>query len=161
MKSRVTAVTRPVVAGLRRHGRLVATGMLGLAAAAAALLRRPRREEVSFPDPEPLVAETTASVYNAAKGSVIGAVRQADAPDQALVGEAVRSAVIEAAGAGADVLAATIGAVEGATESAHLLGTDRRHVAEVAASAAVAAAALQGLTAADRVRNTLRPYLDR
>lgn len=145
---------------VRGHGRMIAAGAAGaVAAAAVAVIRRRRHDPLVLPDPGPIAAETAISVHNAAKSTVITTVREADAPDRNLVDGVIRDAVIESSSSGADVLAAAIGAVEGAFEIAHLVGESTRSLVPGAASAAIDAAALQGSTAADRVRDVLGGHL--
>lgn len=145
---------------LRDRGRLIGAAVTAAAAATAVTVaRRRQRDTLALPDPGPIAAETATSVHNAAKGSVIAAVREADAPDRVLVDGAIRDAVTDAGSSGADVIAAAIGAVEGSFVVAHLIAVEPRQLATDAAVAAVDAAALQGSVAADRVRDVLWPHL--
>lgn len=146
--------------GLRKRTKLVGTGVAALGAAGTAVLARRRlADRVDLPDPGPLALATALSVHNAAKGTVIAAIREADAPDEAAVSAAVSAAVVEGTRAGADVTAVAIGAVEGAAEVAHLVGSRPARIAALAARYAVEAAEAQGLVAAGRVREVLSAYL--
>lgn len=145
---------------VRGRSRVLAAAVAALVAGVTALLvRRVRSERIELPDPGPLAAETAVSVHNAAKGSVIAAVREHDGPDHELVVGTVKEAVRDAAGAGADVTAVALGAVEGAADVAHLVHAHPRELASLAARAAVDAAAAQGETAGARVRDLLAGYV--
>lgn len=134
----------------------------GAAALVAARRRRARRKgtrPIVFPDAAALAAETATSVRNAAKGAVIAAVREADDADETLVASAVGEAVNDALGAGADVAAVAIGAVEGALDVAHLVKGSTSQVAATAARAALDAATAHGEIAGARVFDLLRAHL--
>src|SRR5690606_1868069 len=106
----------------------------------AILVRRRMQKPPPLPDAGGVASLTAVSVHNAAKGSVISSVRQAETPDGSLISESVRRAVAEAASAGVDISAAAIGAVEGAVEVAHVAGEDALAAGRSAAVAAVDAA---------------------
>ena len=148
---------------LRRKPRLVGAGLSAVAATATAVVAsRQRRDGApTLPAPGPLAAATAESVHNAAKGAMISSIRQADAPDEALVATMVRDALADAAAAGVDLTAAAIGVVEGTIEVAHLLDGSRDVAAGVAARAVVDAADARGSAAGARVREVVEPYLDR
>lgn len=138
------------------------TGIGSLVAGAAAILARRRHEaRARLPDPGTLASATAVSVHNAAKGTVIGSIREAHEPDGDLLVSTVRRAVVEAAEAGADLTAAAIGAVEGAMEVAHLLGQSRSAAASQAVAGAVEAARSSGAAAGARVREALTAYTTR
>lgn len=132
---------------------------MGAGAVAAAALARRHREPAPFPDAAGLAAETAASVRNAAKGTVIAWVREADDADAGLVELAVKEAVQDALKAGADVTAVAIGAVEGAIDVAHLVDGSTSDVTSIAAHAAVDAATAHGDIAGARVYDLLRSHL--
>lgn len=165
--SRGGSGARPPEGVLRRATRLAAgrprlalagIGSLG-AAAAAIMARRRQQERVRLPDPGPLASVTAVSVHNAAKGTVIAAIREAHRPDGDLLASTAHRAVAEAAEAGADLTAAAIGAVEGAMEVAHLLEGSPATAASRAASATVEGAGSSGALARTRVREALTPYI--
>ncbi|MDZ7676099.1 MAG: hypothetical protein U5K30_13655 [Acidimicrobiales bacterium] len=157
---KATRVLKPLARLVRGRGRMVGAAVAATAAATAiAVTQRRRHDTLVLPDPGPMAAETAISVHNAAKSSVIAMIREADAPDRNLVDGAIRDAVIESSGSGADVLAAAIGAVEGSFEIAHLVGEKPHELVPSSAAAAVDAAALQGPTAANRVRDVLGDHL--
>ena len=137
------------------RGRTIGAGLLAAIAAVVAVLRRRRRVVLAFPDPGPLAMETAISIHNTAKGAVIAAAREADEPEVALVERVVRAAVLDAASCGADVVAAAVGAVEGASEIAHLTGVDAERLAAAATRVAIEAAAQQGDIASARVDDQL------
>lgn len=143
------------------RGRLIGAAMAASVAAAVAVTSRCRRQSLTLPDPAPLAAEAATSVHNAAKSTVIAAARESEEPDHTLIGEVVHQTVTDATASGADVLAAAIGAVEGAFAIAHLVDNNPHELARTASFAAMEAAALQGATAADRVRDILGDHLDR
>lgn len=132
---------------------------MGAGAVAAAALARRNRQPAPFPDAAGLAAETAASVRNAAKGTVIAWVREADDADADLVKLAVKEAVQEALKAGADVTAVAIGAVEGAVDVAHLVDGSTSRVTSIAAQAAVDAATAHGDIAGARVYDLLKSHL--
>lgn len=142
-----------------------AFGGVALAAVATALIpvvRRRRARAVSpvdLPEPGPLAAETAVSVHNAAKSTVLRSVRAAEHPDEELVADTVRQAVLEGAEAGADLAVVIIGVVEAAAEAAPLLGAEPGELVSVAALAAVEAAAAQGEVAGVRARDLLAAHL--
>ncbi|MDE0802149.1 MAG: hypothetical protein OSA99_02380 [Acidimicrobiales bacterium] len=132
-----------------------AAGAAAAGAAVAAIAQRRRDDRLVLPDPAPLAAAAATSVHNAAKNTVIASVRESDDPDRALVLNVVRDAVTEATSAGADVLAAAIGAVEGASIVAHLIGEEPRDLVRSASTAVIDAAERQGRVASDRVSDVL------
>lgn len=143
------------------RGRLIAAGSgaaVGVAAVAAAVVRRRHRESVQLGDPRVLAAETAQAVHNAAKGTVIGAVRGAEQADHSLISATVWEAMREASRSGTDVTTVAAGVVEGAAEVAHLVGVKPRELASVAARAAVDAAAAQGDVAGERVHELLAAH---
>lgn len=152
-------MSRPVEI-LRKHSRLTYTSLAALAGLVAGVVVRNRRVfHVSLPDPSVLAAETAASVRNAARGTVITQVRESDEPEASMIEDLARSAIEDAAGAGADITAVAIGIVEGVVDVAHLLGSDPRALAARTAHAVVAAAERQGAVAGARVRDLLEEHL--
>lgn len=146
---------------VRGRGRLIAAGSVAAvsgAAVAAAVVRRRHRETVELGDPGVLAAETAQSVHNAAKGTVIGAVRSAEQADHGLITATVWEAMQEAFRSGTDVTSVAAGVVEGAAEVAHLVGARPHELASLAARAAVDAAAAQGDVAGQRVHGLLAPH---
>lgn len=140
--------------------RLLAAGSAAIGIAVlGTLVRRRRRPSLDFGDPAALAAETARSVHNAAKGTVITAIRGAAHSDQDLVASTVRAAMRDAARSGADITAVAAGVVEGAADIAHLLGVEPNELASVAAHSAWDAAGTQGEVAADRVWQLLSRQL--
>jgi len=149
-----------LVARVAEHPRLVAAGIGSVAAALGTMvLRRQQRDYPALPAPEAVGALAAVAIHNASKGAVITAVREAEAPEGYVVGEAVANALAEAALAGVDLVPAAIGAVEGAIEVAHLVGESRLAVGQRAATAAVQEAESVSDGAASRLRDVLAPYL--
>jgi len=145
------------------HKRLAAAGLGSTVAAAAAagtaLIRRRSEGLPTLPDPASHASITAVAVHNAAKGAVIASTRESKAPDVALVLEAVRRVVIEASTAGADIVPAAIGAVEGTVSLAHLVDVSPRRLGEQAAGMALEESARIGVAAAARMQDALSPYL--
>lgn len=135
-------------------------GVSTLVATVVAALARRRTTGPTLPEPAELAGTTAAAVHNAAKGSLIAAVREAQVASGELVERAAFDAVVEAARAGADLTAAAIGAVEGADNVAHLLDGPHPGCGARAARGAIDAADAQGTAAGTRVRTILAPYLD-
>ncbi len=143
---------RAVRDATRGHARVVAAGATAVGVAAAAVLvRRRRRDRLVFPDPGETAVETIRSIHDAAKATVIVAVRAAETPDSALIVATVREAVRDAGRAGVDVTAVALGAVEGAVEVAKLLDATPIDVGVLAAEAARAEVAFIGPVAAERL----------
>lgn len=142
-----------------RSSSLVWGLVTGAGAVAAGVLVRRNRERARFPDAASLAAETATSVRNAAKGTVIASVREADNANADLVTLTVKEAVQDALKAGADVTAVAIGAVEGAVDVAHLVDGSTSHVVSIAAQAAVDAATAHGDIAGARVFDLLKAHL--
>lgn len=139
--------------------RSVAGGLLAIAiAVAGVLVRRDKRSTLELPDPGALAAETAISVHNAAKATVISAIREADQPDTVLLQNTVRDAMREGVWAGADLTAVAAGVVEGAVEVSHLMEAEAETVASSAALAAMEVADAQGRVAAARIRDMLEPH---
>ncbi|MFP3883053.1 MAG: hypothetical protein ACLFWH_12145 [Actinomycetota bacterium] len=137
----------------------VAAGALAIAVAAVGILiRRERRVTLELPDPGVRAAETAISVHNAAKATVISAVREADQPDTVLLQNTVRDAMREGVWAGADLTAVAAGVVEGAMEVSHLMNEDAEAAGSTAALAAMEVADAQGRVAAARIRDMLEPH---
>ncbi len=146
---------------LRRRPQLAAAGVGVVTAALTAVASYRRRPDgpPSLPDPGTLAALTGRSVHNAAKGAIIATVRQESEPDDLVIDRLVRESMHEAAAAGADLVSAAIGVVEGAIEIAHLVDGARGAVPTVAARAAVHIADEHGEAAGSRVREVLADYL--
>jgi len=132
-----------------------------LATAGAALARRRPQRGPVLPEPGAVGLTAAVALHNAAKGTVIGAVRAADQPDGRLVSETVDGAMHEAMRAGIDLVPVAIGAVEGAVEVAHVVGESPLAAGQRAATAAVLAAQSLSESAAERVHDALAPYLER
>lgn len=128
------------------------------AAVVGVLVRRGRRVTLELPDPGVLAAETAISVHNAAKATVISAIREADQPDTVLLQNTVREAMREGVWAGADLTAVAVGVVEGAVAVSHLMEEGTVTVASTAALAAMEVADAQGRVAAARIRDMLEPH---
>ncbi|MEX2626977.1 MAG: hypothetical protein WD225_08820 [Ilumatobacteraceae bacterium] len=135
-------------------------GVSTLVATVVTALARRRTTGPTLPEPAGLAGTTASAVHNAAKGSLIAAVREARVANGDLVERAAFDAVVEAARAGADLTAAAIGVVEGADDVAHLLDGERPGCGARAAKGAVDAADAQGTAAGTRVRTLLAPILD-
>lgn len=128
------------------------------AAVVGVLVRRERRVTLELPDPGARAAETAISVHNAAKATVISAIREADQPDTVLLQNTVREAMREGVWAGADLTAVAAGVVEGAVEVSHLMKEKAETVGSSAALAAMEVADAQGRVAAARIRDMLEPH---
>lgn len=128
------------------------------AAVVGVLVRRERRVTLELPDPGVRAAETAISVHNAAKATVISAIREADQPDSVLLQNTVREAMREGVWAGADLTAVAAGVVEGAVEVSHLMKEEAETVGSTAALAAMEVADAQGRVAAARIRDMLEPH---
>jgi hypothetical protein len=153
------STTRRLAVSLRSRTRLIGVGVVAgatvLAAAVAAVAaRRKGGDVVTLPDPATDATEKAVSLHNAAKGTIISAVRAADAPDRTLVVEVARRAVADAAEAGVDLVPVAIGVADGAVAIAHLLDVPQRELAISAAVAAVDVAMERGTTAGSRVRDS-------
>lgn len=109
----------------------------------------------SVPRAAQAAALTAASVGNAAKAAMVGALRAPDGASIDTVASVAASAVQEAAAVGADVPTAAIGAVDGALEAGPHAGLSSAEAGETAATAAVAAAARLSDTAATRVQRAV------
>lgn len=153
----IRSTTRWPAVRLRGRTRLIGLGAAaGVAALVAAVsARRGSGDVVTLPDPATDAIEHAVSLHNAAKGTIISAVRAADAPDSALVVEIARQAVTDAAEAGVDLVPVAIGVADGAIAIAHLLDVPGRELAVSVATAAVDVATDLGLTAGTRVRESL------
>ncbi len=127
-------------------------------AAVGVLIRRERRVTLELPDPGERAAETAVSVHNAAKATVISAIREADQRDSVLLQNTVRYAMREGVWAGADLTAVAAGVVEGAVEVSHLMKEEAESAGSIAALAAMEVADAQGRVAAARIRDMLEPY---
>lgn len=130
----------------------VATAVVGV------LVRRGRRVTLELPDPGAMAAETAISVHNAAKATVISAIREADQPDTVLLQNTVREAMREGVWAGADLTAVAAGVVEGAVAVSHLMKEEAETAGSAAALAAMEVADAQGRVAAARIRDMLEPH---
>lgn len=128
------------------------------AAVVGVLVRRERRVTLELPDPGVRAAEAAISVHNAAKATVISAIREADQPDTVLLQNTVREAMREGVWAGADLTAVAAGVVEGAVEVSHLMKEEAETVGSTAALAAMEVADAQGRVAAARIRDMLEPH---
>lgn len=128
------------------------------AAVVGVLVRRERRVTLELPDPGVRAAETAISVHNAAKATVISAIREADQPDTVLLQNTVREAMREGVWAGADLTAVAAGVVEAAVEVSHLMKEEAGTVGSTAALAAMEVADAQGRVAAARIRDMLEPH---
>lgn len=155
------STTRRLAVSLRSRTRLIGVGVVAggtvlaaAAAVAAVAARRRGGDVVTLPDPATDAIENAVSLHNAAKGTIISAVRAADAPDRTLVVEVARRAVADAAEAGVDLVPVAIGVADGAVAIAHLLDVPRRELAISAAVAAVDVAMDRGATAGSRVRDS-------
>lgn len=137
----------------------VASSALAIAVAAVGvLIRRKRRVTLELPDPGVRAAETAISVHNAARATVISAIREADQPDSVLLQNTVRDAMREGVWAGADLTAVAAGVVEGAVEVSHLMKEEKETAGSTAALAAMEVADAQGRVAAARIRDMLEPF---
>lgn len=128
------------------------------AAVVGVLVRREKRAILELPDPGALAAETAISVHNAAKATVIYAIREADQPDTVLLQNTVREAMREGVWAGADLTAVAAGVVEGAVEVSHRMKEEAETAGSTAALAAMEVADAQGRVAAARIRDMLEPH---
>lgn len=158
----VDKTLRRVVRQVRTHPRLALGGASSLAAAAVAAIvgQRHKSSNPTLPAPGVIGAETATAVHNAAKGSVIRAVRVAEVPKGWIIDEAVRDAMQEAVQTGVDLVPVAVGVVEGSVEVAHLVGESPLAAGQRAAAAAVFAAEERLPGAADRIRQALAPYLE-
>lgn len=154
--SELGTTTRWLAAKLRGRAHLIGVGAAaGVAAGLAAVsARREKSDIVTFPDPATDAIDNAVSLHNAAKGTIIAAVRAADAPDSELVVEVARRAVTDAAEAGVDLVPVAIGVADGAVSIAHLLDVPERQLAVIVAGAAVNVATDIGVTAGSRVRES-------
>lgn len=150
---------RPLVDALGSRSRLVYGGLAAAAAVVVGVVARRRAFSLDLPDPGPLAAETAESVRNAARGTVITTIREADSPDVRLVESTGREAVADAARSGADVTSVAIGVVEGAVDIAHLVDSTPRDLTPLIARAVVSAAEAQGPVAGARVADLLSDHL--
>lgn len=150
---------RSLVDSFDSRSRLVYGGLTAAAAVVAGVVAKRRAFTLDLPEPGPLAAETAESVRNAARGTVITTIREADSPDVHLVETACRAAMADAARSGADVTSVAIGVVEGAVDIAHLVDTSPRDLAARAARASVSAAEAQGTVAGARVADLLSHHL--
>ncbi len=150
------STTRWFTASLRSRTHLIGIGAAASVAALAAAVaaRRGSGDVVTLPDPATDATENALSLHNAAKGTIISAVRAADAPDRTLVVEVARGALADAAEAGVDLVPVAIGVADGAIAIAHLVDVPRRELAVTVAMAAVDVATEQGATAGSRVRES-------
>lgn len=156
----ITGTLKRLSATVRGHSRLAAAAAAGVLAAVATIVARRRtKEQVDLPDPASVAADTAVSVHNAAKLTVISAVRENDEPDDQVIAVTVREAMLDATRSGADVTAVAMGAVLGAAEVAHVLDLRPREAAAVASRAAVDAASAQGEVAGGRVLELLAPFV--
>lgn len=157
---RVGDGVRALRRAIKGRARLLAVGSAAVGSAVVAtVVRRRRHVRLDLPEAGALAAETARSVHNAAKATLISAVRSAENPDEDLVARTVQDAVHEAARAGTDVTSVAVGVVEGAASVAHLLGVGGRHLAAVAARSAVDAAGAHGEIAAQRVQGLFTPHV--
>ena len=146
---------------MRVHPRVTAAAASSALAAVAAVVARRRGDDGPvLPRPGELGATTAVAVHNAAKGEVIRAVRAADVPLGSMVGDTARDIVSQAIESGVDVAPAAVGAVEGATEIAHLIGESPLSAGQRAAAAALQSAEAHSQAAGERVRDVLAPYFE-
>jgi hypothetical protein len=150
---------RRLVDALGQRSRLVYGGLAAATAVVMGVVARRRAFSLDLPDPGELAAETAESVRNAARGTVITTIREADSPDIQLVKDTGRGAVADAARSGADITSVAIGVVEGAAEIAHLVDTTPRELVPVIARTVVSAAEAQGVVAGARVADLLSHHL--
>lgn len=150
---------RPLVDALGSRSRVVYGGVAAAAAVVVGVVVRRRAFSLDLPDPGPLAAETAESVRNAARGTVITAIREADAPDVRQVETTSREAIADAAQSGADITSVAIGLVEGAADIAHLVNSSPRDLTPLIARAVVSAAEAQGAVAGARVADLLSHHL--
>lgn len=122
------------------------------------LARRHRTISLTLPDAGEIAAETAVSVHNAAKATVIAAIREADHPDSVLLSNTARDAMREGVVSGADLAAVAVGIVEGAVQVSRLLGEDAVTAGSTAAQAAMEVAEAQGRVAAARIHDMLAPH---
>lgn len=155
----MTRSFRPLIEALGNRSRLVYGGVVAAAAVVVGVVARRRAFSLDLPEPGPLAAETAESVRNAARGTVITTIREADSPDVQLVEDTSREAVADAARSGADVTSVAIGVVQGAAEIAHLVDSSPRDLTPVIARAVVSAAEAQGAVAGARVADLLSDHL--
>ena len=130
-------------------------GRRGLGHAARRIRRQLGADEEEHPSVARDAAATAISVADAAKRTMIAAVRDAGEADHPLIHQTARDAVTGAATAGADVTAAAVGAVSGAVHAAHRLEADASAAASAAATGALVAAAELGEPASQRVREAI------
>jgi hypothetical protein len=109
---------------------------------------------VALPDPATNAIESAVSLHNAAKGTIMSAVRAAAGPDSALVVEVTRRAITDATEAGVDLVPVAIGVAEGARAVAHLLDVPERDLIGAVVAAAVEAATEIGVAAGSRVSDS-------
>lgn len=141
---------------LRERSRVLVGGVMALGALiVGGLVRRRRSDRLSLPEVGAIATETALSVSNAAKGTVIAAVRESERPDIVLLRNTVSEAMREGVAAGADLAAVAVGAVGGAVEMARLLGEDPLEAASAAGEAAMQVAEAQGRVAATRIQDLL------
>ena len=140
--------------------RWLALGVGSAVAGVAASMARRRAPRSRLPDGVAMASLTATSVQNAAKGTVISAVRASDQPDGYLVSETVREAIREAATAGVDLVPAAVGATLGAIEIAQIIGESPLAAGQRAATAASEEARNVSETAQERVRDALAAYLE-
>lgn len=110
--------------------------------------------------PESHAAATASSVANAARAHVIEELESAANAGPDTIERAAREAVQEAASAGADVVAAALGAVEGTGLAHEATGIEPAQARRLAAEGALQAARGIGAAAATRVRQVLRRDLE-
>lgn len=137
------------------RSRMVRGGLMALGAVAVGALVRRRPDRLPLPDVGVIATEAALSVSNAAKGTVIAAVREADRPDLVLLRNTVSEAMREGVAAGADLAAVAVGAVGGAVEMARLMGEEPLEAASAAGRAAMQVAEAQGRVAATRIQDLL------
>lgn len=154
------AASARIAAAIQDHPRVVAAGAGSVTAAIGATIARRQVSGLpALPSAATVAADAAAAVHNAAKASVIAAVREQDDAELTTALDAVRQAITEAALAGVDVTSAALGAVEGVLAIAEDLGETRVEAGRSAAEAAQFAAGVIGSVAARRVGEALEPIL--
>jgi hypothetical protein len=136
---------------------VVAAGALSVAGALAGVAWKTLRPRGTAETPETIVSFTAASVTNAARKQVLEAVHGLEASVEILdaIGSASISVVRQAADAGADIVPAAVGAVQGARAAATSGPVEVEHAIAAASEGALAAATQLTAAAAERVSDAL------
>lgn len=132
-------------------------GAVSIAAALAGIAWKTLRPKGSAETPETIVSFTAASVTNAARKQVLEAADGLEEPAEILtaVNSAAISVVRQAAEAGADIVPAAVGAVQGARSVAAAGAVKPGDAIAAATEGALAAATQLTAAAAERVSDAL------